>query len=36
MRVLVTEAFFSPIDFKYGFVCITREEAEKALKGGDE
>lgn len=29
-------AFFTPIDFKYGFVCLTREEAVKALEGGGE
>lgn len=29
-------AFFTPIDFKYGFVCLTIEEAVKALEGGGE
>ena len=31
----LTEAFFTPIDFKYGFACFTREEAEALLKGGE-
>lgn len=25
-------AFFTPIDFRYKFVCYTREDAEKALR----
>ena len=31
----LTEAFFTPIDFKYGFACFTREEAEAKLGGED-
>lgn len=29
-------AFFTPVDIRYKFVCYTREEALKALKGGEQ